>query len=315
MTPFARFPCVDPRRLAGAKAVILGASEASPYKLGTPSHSADAPAALRAASQNFAGQLGHFDFDLHATLHPDGRETGLVVDGGDIETDCHHSEENRHRISHTVRGVIQAGAVPIILGGDDSVPIPVLAAFEGGGPYTVLQIDAHADWGDVIQGNPFGYGSPMRRASEMPWITAMVQIGLRGLGSGEAWQIRDARKWGAQLIPSRQFHAQGAAAALAGIMKGSQTIITIDCDGLDPAVFPAVNMPTPGGLTYEDMMEIFEGIAERTTIAGLILTELVPQRDDPLKLSALTAARLVSVAAGLIVNQAGAAVEEQRAGA
>jgi agmatinase len=313
MMPFANFPSVDPRRIAGAKGVILGVAEASPYKPGTPSHSADAPAALRTASQSFAGQLGHFDFDLNATLCPDGSCTGSIADGGNVETDCHQGEENRRRITQAVRGILEAGAVPIVLGGDDSVPIPVFAAFEGGGPYTILQIDAHADWGDVIQDNPFGYGSPMRRASEMPWIAAMVQVGLRGLGSGGEWQIRDARKWGAQLISSRQYHDQGVSKSLASIRQGDRVIVTIDCDGIDPAVLPAVNMPTPGGLSYEDMLDILHGVAERGRIAGVIVTELVPQRDDPFKLSALTAARLVSVAAGLVAQQACEAGEGPRA--
>ena len=167
----------------------------------------------------------------------------------------------------------------------------------------MLQIDAHADWGDVIQGNPFGYGSPMRRASEMPWVTGMVQIGMRGLGSGDAWQIRDAKTWGSHLVESRRFHAEGVEAALAYIAPGSEVLISIDCDGLDPAVLPAVNMPTPGGLTYEDMMAILHGAAAKARIAGFMLTELVPERDDTYKLSALTAARLVSVALGLIAGR------------
>jgi agmatinase len=166
-----------------------------------------------------------------------------------------------------------------------------------------LQIDAHADWGDVIQGNPLGYGSPMRRASEMPWITRMVQIGMRGLGSGDAWQICDAKAWGAELIESRDFHRIGADAALASIAPASSVIITIDCDGIDPAVLPAVNMPTPGGLTYEDMMAILHNVAAKARIAGFILTELVPERDDAHKLSSLTAARIAAVAMGLIAKQ------------
>ncbi len=240
------------------------------------------------------------DFDLGNPLFGEQGETYGMTDCGDVLTDTHDAAGNRTRITQAVRDILQAGAVPIVLGGDDSVPIPVLAAYEDRGPFTVLQIDAHVDWGDVIQGNPFGYGSPMRRAAEMPWITDMVQIGMRGLGSGGAWQIEDAKAWGSHLVESRTFHRDGVEAALEPIPAGGNVLISIDCDGLDPAVLPAVNMPTPGGLTYEDMMAILHGVAARTRIAGFILTELVPERDDAHRLSALKAARIVAVALGLI---------------
>ena len=304
MTPtFARLPKVEPERLAEVTAAIVGICEGSPYKPGVVSHSANAPAALRLASDGFAGQLRQCDFDLGRPLFGDQGETFGMVDIGDIATNASDPAGNRDRITAGIRKILEAGAVPVVLGGDDSVPIPVLQAYEGRGPFTVLQIDAHADWGDVIQGNPFGYGSPMRRASEMPWITGMVQIGMRGLGSGDAWQIRDAKTWGSHLVESRRFHAEGVEAALAYIAPGSEVLISIDCDGLDPAVLPAVNMPTPGGLTYEDMMAILHGAAAKARIAGFMLTELVPERDDTYKLSALTAARLVSVALGLIAGR------------
>ena len=242
------------------------------------------------------------DFDLgRPLLGPNGETFGLV-DCGDVPTDPSDPEGNRTRIAAAVRNILEAGAVPVVLGGDDSVPIPVFQAYEGRGPFTVLQIDAHADWGDIIQGNPMGYGSPMRRASEMPWIEGMVQIGLRGLGSGDAWQIRDAEAWGSHLVESRRFHAEGVAAALDTIARGSSVLITIDCDGIDPAVLPAVNMPTPGGLSYEDMIDVLHAVAAKARIAGFILTELVPERDDLHNLSALTAARIVSVASGLIAG-------------
>lgn len=299
---FARLPKVEMDCLAGASAAVSGISEASPYKLGVPSHSANAPAALRLASDGFAAQLRQLDFDLGRPLFGEKGETFGMVDCGDIHTDAFDAPGNRERITGGVRKILQAGAVPVILGGDDSVPIPVFQAYEGLGRFTVLQIDAHTDWGDVIQGNALGYGSPMRRASEMPWITGMLQIGMRGLGSGDAWQIRDARAWGSHLVESQRLHADGIDAALATIQPNSSVLISIDCDGIDPAIFPAVNMPTPGGLTYEDVMAILHGVAARARIAGFILAEFVPERDDLHKLSALTAARIVSVVLGLIVK-------------
>jgi agmatinase len=126
---------------------------------------------------------------------------------------------------------------------------------------------------------------------------------MRGLGSGGAWQIEDARRWGSKLVTSREFHFNGAADVLSHVPEGGDVIVSIDCDGIDPSVLAAVNMPTPGGLTYEDMMAILDGVATRGRLAGVILAELVPERDDPYKLSTLTAARMVAVALGHIAHR------------
>lgn len=281
---------------------VLGAAEATPYDPAEASHSATAPAAIRDASRLFAGQVSQHDFDLGRTLLPkDADRRSIGIDLGDVETKVRDARRNRQRITGAVARVLEAGAIPIVLGGDDSVPIPVLAGFEGHGPVTVVQIDAHVDWGDEIRGERNGYGSPMRRVAEMPWVTNMVQIGIRGLGSGESWQHDDAKSWGSRIVSSREWHQRGAVAVLEEHLSApGRCVLSIDCDGIDPAVFPAVAMPTPGGLTYEDCLDLFHGLAQRGTIAGLILAEYVPERDDPQRLCALIAARLTAVAIGLI---------------
>jgi agmatinase len=199
---FMQLPKAKPDEIAGASVVVIGAAEASPYTRGKPSHAANAPRALREASLQFARSLRQFDFDLGATMFSGPDDYRGMVDAGDVATSCDADAENCTAIENAVRTILGAGAVPVVLGGDDSAPIPVIKAFEDHGPVTILQIDAHVDWADVIQGNPNGYGSPMRRAAEFSCVTAMVQVGIRGLGSGEAWQHDDARAWGSQLITS-----------------------------------------------------------------------------------------------------------------
>jgi agmatinase len=293
---FIRAPAASLDDLDGVRAVVVGAAEATPYG-DQPSHSARAPAAIRDASIAFATQLAHYDFDLDGTMVTDG-----IVDVGDVATKVSTPVENRTAISHAVASIVKAGAIPVVLGGDDSVPIPALAGFAASGPVEVLQIDAHADWGDVIRDNPLGYGSPMRRAAEMNHVTGMVQVGLRGLGSGKAWQIDDARAWGSHLVTARAFHRDGAAAAVAGLTPGARVVISLDCDGIDPAVFPAVAMPTPGGLSYDDVVDLLHATAERATIAGIIVAEYVPDRDDARRRCAAIAARIACLAIGLALR-------------
>lgn len=295
-----------PRRsaddLAGVRVAVLGAAEASPYKLGEASHSADSPTALRRASMRFAGSLMQHDFDLGAAFFIAKDDHRGLADCGDVKTSTYEPEANRAAITEGVARLLAAGVRPLVLGGDDSVPIPVLAAYEGQGPLTILHIDAHVDWADVIQGNPYGYGSPMRRAAEMPWVTGMVQVGIRGLGSGEGWQHDDARAWGSHLVTSYDLHAGGLAAVLALIPDGARVFVSLDCDGIDPAVLPAVNMPTPGGLTYEDMIGLLRGTAAKAEIVGTAILEYVPAHDDARQFSGQVAARIGAVAMALMAG-------------
>jgi agmatinase len=287
--------------LTPGQVAVFGASEATPYDAAEASHSALAPGAIRAASKVLAGQLKQHDFDLDATLLTEERPVEwLGLDLADVRTRVRDAEGNRQRIAAATTRILAAGAVPLLLGGDDSVPIPFLAGFEQHGPVTVVQVDAHVDWADTIRGVDQGYGSPMRRVADMPWVEGMLQIGIRGLGSGESWQHDDARAWGSRLVTAREWRRQGADAVLDMLPAGGRYVLAIDCDGLDPAVFPAVAMPTAGGLVYDDMLALLHGLAARGTIAGLVLAEYVPERDDALRSCALLAARIALTAMGLM---------------
>ena len=296
---FAGLPIRALDALQGARVAVLGIADASPYARGRASHAACAPRAIRAGSALFATQIGQYDFDLRAPFLKQDNRSPALVDVGDLPTDPAEPEANRTAITDAVRRILAAGAVPVVLGGDDSVPIPVFAAYEGQGPFTIVQVDAHVDWGDVIKGNPYGYGSTMRRSAELPWITGMVQVGIRGLGSGTADQIEDARAWGSRIVTATDLRRHGMKLAIEQIPEGSDCLLSIDCDGIDPAVMPAVNMPTPGGPDYGDILELLQGLAGRARIRGVNLVEFVPDR-DPGGLAALTAARLVASAIGLV---------------
>ena len=273
-------------RAQSGQIAVLGVDHATPYDPGKPSHSAGAPAALRAALSGYNRLVEHYDFDIDG-LRPDG-----AVDRGDVPTDPTDPPGNREAITKAVRAVLDADAIPVVLGGDDSVPIPMLRAFEGRGPLTVVQIDAHLDWRDEVRGERYGWSSPMRRASEMPWIRGMVQVGLRGVGSARAGEVADARAWGSRLVPAADVHRHGMARVLDLVEADADCLVTLDCDGMDPSVLPAVAAPVPGGLLYWQVLELFAGLAARCRIVGFDLVEFMPSRDAT-GISALTAARLV----------------------
>ncbi|WP_420961809.1 agmatinase [Brucella sp. IR073] len=292
-----------PGRLANGglpRAVIFGAGHGSTYPGKDSGGHALAPDAIRAASQDDAPLIEHWDFDLGGPLF-DGKPVACV-DVGDLPTVMHDNTGNRARIEAKTREILALPAVPILLGGDDSVVIPFLGGFADHGPIWILQIDAHIDWRDEIYGERHGYSSPMRRASEMPHVAGMVQVGLRSVGSARLGEIEAAQHYGSRFVTAREVHAYGTEAALRHIPEGARVVVTLDSDGLDPGIMPGVAARTPGGLTYTQVIDLISGVGKRSVIAGFDLVELYPPADVD-GLSALTAARLLVNAVGAIVRQ------------
>jgi agmatinase len=297
--PFLGFP----DRLADGRmprAVIFGAGHGSTYPGKDSSGYALAADAIRAASQDDAALVEHWDFDLGGPLF-DGKPV-CCIDGGDIQTTMHDNAGNRARIEAKTREVLALPAVPILLGGDDSVVIPFLTGFADRGPVWILQIDAHIDWRDELHGERHGYSNPMRRASEMPHVAGIVQVGLRSVGSARLTEIEAAQHFGSRFVTAREVHAEGVEAALRHIPEGARVVVTLDCDGLDPGIMPGVAARAPGGLTYGQVIDLIAGLGGRARIAGFDLVELYPPADID-GLSALTAARLLVNVIGAIVRQ------------
>lgn len=293
-----------PDRLADgctSRAVIFGAGHGSTYPGRDSSGHALAADAIRAASQEDAGLAEHWDFDLGGPLFDGGPV--CCTDAGNIPTVMHDNAGNRARIEAKTREILGSRAVPILLGGDDSVPIPFLTGFADHGPVWILQIDAHLDFRDELHGEPYGYSSPMRRASEMPHVAGIVQVGLRSVGSARRAEVEAARRYGSRFVTAREVHAQGVEAALRHIPQGARIVVTLDCDGIDPGIMPGVAARTPGGLTYTQVIDLIAGLGGRGRIAGFDLVELYPPADID-GLSALTAARLLVNVVGAIVRQA-----------
>lgn len=282
------------------RAVIFSAGHGSTYPGKDSSPYALAANAIRAASQDDSTLVGNWDFDLGGPLF-DGQPI-CCIDVGDIPTTMHDNTGNRARIEAKTREILALQAVPILLGGDDSVPIPFFAGFADHGPVWIVQVDAHIDWRDEVYGERYGYSNPMRRASEMPHVAGIVQVGIRSVGSARLAEIEAAQHYGSRLVTAREIHAQGIEAALRHIPEGARVVVTFDCDALDPCIMPGVAARTPGGLTYTQAIDLIAGIGKRAKIAGFDLVEFYPPADID-NLSALIAARLLVNVIGTIARQ------------
>lgn len=281
---------------AGFDAAIFGAPHGTPYPEIDNSIHRGAPDAFRTALAEDSLWLDHWDFDLGGPLLRHGQR---VCDLGNLRTTPSDGAHNRALIEQATRRILGAGAVPIMFGGDDPVPIPFIAAFSEQPAIVILQIDAHIDWRQERRGESMGFSSTMRRASEHDHVWRIVQAGARGIGSAREAELRDALDWGAHIITAREVHHKGAGEVLRHIPEDCDCVISFDCDALDAAEMPAVAYPTPGGLTYTQVTDLIAGVAAKARIAGFCMVEFVPSRDKS-KIAAFTAARIAANVVGRI---------------
>ena len=283
----------------GAGVVVIGAGSATPYA-SVGAYCAGGPAAIRAGAAAYAANLGHVNFDLGRPILPEGR---VAVDAGDLPCDPADPPAARAAIAAAIGAVVARGAVPVLLGGDDSVQIPMLAAMASlGRPVCIVQIDAHIDWRDNVQGERMGLSSTMRRASEMAHVGAMVQVGARGIGSARPADLADAHARGVRLFPAAEVARTGLAPVLEAVPAGADIVVCFDFDALDPAEMPAVIGRTAGGLGYGQWLALMAGLAARGRIAAVGMVEFMPERDID-GLGATVAAQAVAAAVGIVAAQ------------
>lgn len=283
-----------------ASSAFIGVPGATPYG-SVGAYCRNAPDALRKATSSLTANIDRHNFDLGGPVFP--ANTRRAVDCGDLPFDEADFARNRAIIQDAITKIVGKSAVPILVGGDDSVPIPMLEALSATGlTYSVLQIDAHIDWRKSHMGEEFGLSSTMRRASEMAHIERIVQVGARGIGSAHSDDHADAVAWGAEFFTAHDIHRSGVAPALARIPEGANIILCIDVDALDPSIVPGVIGRTPGGLSYHHVLDLMVGAAGKGRIAAMDFVEYVPEADID-GLGGLATAGLISAAMGILARQ------------
>ncbi len=272
---FAKKPYVADWDSLDADVAILGA----PFDFGAQYRSGArfGPRSVREASTLFSfGHAGAYDFEDDVTyLGADVQ----IVDMGDadiIHTDTIQSHLN---IEYGVRKALNAGALPVVIGGDHSVNIPCINAFDNVGNFHVLQIDAHLDFVDERHGVRFGHGNPMRRAAEKDYVTGLSQYGIRNVSSTAREGYVAARKMGSDIQSVRHIRAMGIAAAAARIPAGVPVYVTIDIDAFCPSIAPGTGTPSHGGFLYYEVLELLQQVAQTHDVIGIDLVEVAPDYD------------------------------------
>ncbi|WP_019298513.1 MULTISPECIES: arginase family protein [unclassified Leisingera] len=291
--------CSDLTRI-DASSVFIGAPCATPYG-SVGAYCRNGPDSLRRAIASLTANIERHNFDLGGPTFPPG--TKPAVDCGDLPWSETDFAANRAAIREAISAVAGRGVVPVLVGGDDSVPVPMLEALaETGKTYTVLQIDAHIDWRHEHMGETQGLSSTMRRASEMDHICKIIQVGARSIGSAHTDDYKDALTWGVKFFTGPDVHRNGIEPALAEIESGANVIVCLDIDAMDPSIAPNTIGRAPGGLSYYQVLDLIRGASERGSIAAIDFTEIMPEVDVD-GIGGITVSRLVAATMGIIARQ------------
>ncbi|WP_281647793.1 agmatinase [Parendozoicomonas sp. Alg238-R29] len=297
---FAKAPVCNDWDNINADVAVLGV----PNDMGTQWRSGArfGPRAVREASTLFSfghsGAYDHEDDVLYLT-----NEEVKIVDVGDadiVHTDMAQSHDNTE---FAVRKLLEAGTMPIVIGGDHSVTTPVLRAFRDQGSVHVIHFDAHLDFVDERHGVREGHGNPIRRASEMDHITGMTQMGIRNVSSSNRSDFNAAREAGSDVMSVRDVRRLGVEGVLDRIPQGKSYYITIDIDGFDPSIAPGTGTPSHGGFQYYEVVEIIQALAKRSkgNIIGMDLVEVAPAYDRT-DSTAILAAQVLMNSIGFIFH-------------
>lgn len=284
-------------RELGADIAIVGA----PFDMGV-SHRPGArfgPRAIRSAG--YFGSppdwLYHLGMDVEPLKHV------TVVDFGDANCPPNLIEKSHDVIRAKVGETLEAGALPIVLGGDHSITYPSATAVAqryGYGNVGLIHFDAHADTApEGYGGDLLSHGTPMRRLIESGAILGrnFVQIGLRGY-----WPPIDVFQWmkeqGMQWHLMSEIEERGFDTVLEDAIEEAQNgpeniYLSVDIDVLDPAFAPGTGTPEPGGLTAPELLRAVRRIVSRVNLVAMDVVEVSPPYDGPGAITAEVAHRVV----------------------
>jgi agmatinase len=234
-----------------------------------------------------------------------------IVDYGDAPVLPADPARTHAAIEQTVGEVLDAGVIPIVLGGDHSIAEPDLRACAARhGPLGLLHFDTHTDTGTEVFGVEVSHGTPMYRAVGDGHVDPKryVQIGLRGYWPGErefSWQaeqgitsffMHDVRERGIDTVVERTAEVVGA----------GPVFLSVDVDVLDPAFAPGTGTPEPGGMTSSDLLRAVRALAQRLDLVGAEVVEVIPTAVGSADITALVAERIVrEILTGIALRRRG----------
>jgi len=216
-----------------------------------------------------------------------------IADVGDAPTHPLSVDISIEKIQGFYETIHAAGCWPISVGGDHTVPLPILRAIAKDRPLGLFHVDAHADTFDEFMGTKTNHATFVRRAVEEGLIDPKrtIQVGLRGTRYDD---IGYGNEVGITMVPMDEYEAMGRAAFIAlakQVLGDGPSYITIDIDGLDPRDCPGTGVPEPGGISVRDMQVILRSMTGGNFVGG-DLCEVSPPH-DPVGITFVNVANLM----------------------
>lgn len=179
------------------------------------------------------------------------------------------------KVEKEVGRYLAMGKMPVVLGGEHSVSIGAIRAYEKAYPgLSVVQLDAHADLRSSYEGSPYNHACIMRHfAGRIPTL----QLGIRSMSTEEGEFIREKRL---MVVPPREFSRSPEAALNLVDRLTDEIYLTIDVDFFDPAIVPGTGTPEPGGPGWHETMDFLRGLCLRKKVVGFDVNELRPIPGD-----------------------------------
>ena len=218
-----------------------------------------------------------------------------VADLGDAPINPMNKDKSIDQIQVFFEELRETGIIPLAIGGDHTIPLPILRALAPGRPLGILHVDAHADTLDEICGDKINHATFLRRAMEEGLVDPerVIQIGMRGSRFSRD-DIQYGYDVGYTIITMDEYEEMGRAAVIEkiGEVLGDGPIyLSIDIDGLDPAFLPGTGVPEIGGIVPRDMQVILRSLRGRDIVGGDIC-EISPCF-DPTGITCVTVANLM----------------------
>ncbi len=254
-----------------------------PFDAGTPQpgnrtgQAAGPEAARRASRDQFAygddASLGWHDVEL-------GRDrlVGVTMaDVGDVIIQGAQLHSNFDRMTEVMRRITESGTLPVAVGGDHSISLPLVRALEPLDAVDVVYLDAHADFLDDLDGSRVSGASEMRRIRELPFVRSVTALGIRNVDRAEVDGMRELEvRWATALD---LIEGRGADAVTELVPRSQGLYVSIDLDVLDIALTPGHTLPEPGGLSYRQLHSVLDQIARQGKVIAFDVAELNPALD------------------------------------
>ncbi|MNS92236.1 Guanidinobutyrase [compost metagenome] len=215
-------------------------------------------------------------------------------------------EQSHEDIERAYAQILAAGVIPVSVGGDHSVTLPILRALGRRQPVSLIHFDAHCDTGGPFDGSRFHHGGPFRQAVLDGVLdpTRTIQIGIRG-SAEYLWEF--SYESGMTVIHAEDIGRMGVPAVIAralDVVGDTPVYVSFDIDCLDPAFAPGTGTPEVGGVTVREAQEILRGLAGIDIIGGDVV-EVAPAYDATANTAHAGAQMLFEILSLISVRHAG----------